>query len=162
MQIYNFSCYICIILVFRGLSNTFMALNEGDNSHFGPWAVNPLLGPFRGRHPSTVQCHWCEPYSFYNILGVQYFAAQGQWINVLSGLEGRYNNSSSGENCGQTQTQKLSSTWKKLVSALALRFSCKQLLMLAGEENIRPCTGHLILEYTILALHCPAPEILNE
>ena len=24
------------------LSNTVMAVNEGDNSHFGPWAVNPL------------------------------------------------------------------------------------------------------------------------
>ena len=69
------------------------------------------------------------------------------------------NNSSSGENCGQTQTQKLSSSWKKLVSALALRFSCKQLLMPAGETNIRPYTGHLVLKYTVLALNCPAPEM---
>ena len=90
------------------------------------------------------------------------FCCPGAVDKCIVWTRGRYNNSSSGENCGQTQTQKLSSTWKKLVSALALRFSCKQLLMLAGEENIRPCTGHLILEYTILALHCPAPEILNE
>ena len=42
MLIYYFCCCICVILVFRGLSNTFMAVNEGMNSHFGPWAVNPL------------------------------------------------------------------------------------------------------------------------